>query len=323
MISIFDGHSDMWEDVDEKRNRGLTQIIASGHHPGWQKGKISGGFYPIWINPDETITHKEQALRIISNMRRELSECTGIAKVVTSFSELKQCEKDGLHAIFLGAEALSFLEEDPDFLDELYRIGFREASLTWNEKNFLAAGAGQNADCGLTKTGADCIKKMDELGMLVDLAHTNQKTFWDILEISQKPCVITHGSCSRFYSHPRNYTDDQLRAVRDKNGVIGISSVPMFLAPDIKDATINMMLRHIDYAVTLIGEDHVALGFDLVDFLDDKNTDPTISADTIGLESISKAQDLVKGMYRLGYSENTVKKICHENFYRVIKEVIG
>lgn len=66
-------------------------------------------------------------------------------------------------------------------------MGFREASLTWNEKNFLAAGAGQNADCGLTKTGADCIKKMDELGMLVDLAHTNQKTFWDILEISQKP----------------------------------------------------------------------------------------------------------------------------------------
>ena len=90
----------MWEDVDEKKKPWLNTDYRVRPSPRLAKGKISGGFYPIWINPDETITHKEQALRIISNMRRELSECTGIAKVVTSFSELKQCEKDGLHAIF-------------------------------------------------------------------------------------------------------------------------------------------------------------------------------------------------------------------------------
>ena len=325
MYKLFDAHSDLFEDVDEKRQRGLSQIIRTYHADKWTFGGCVGGFCPIWVDPFcevYSMPVEEQACRILDHMNEELNECSDIACIVTDSSEYEAAVSSGRHAIFTGTEGLSFLHGDWGKLDILYEIGMREFSLTWNETNEFSEGSGSSAKSGLTPAGKACVRKIEELGTILDLAHSSRPSFFDAVSIINGPFMVSHGNLAHFCKHPRNITDDQLRIIRDHNGILGISAYAPFLSDDPEKWTVASMCDNIEYAAEIAGIDCVGLGFDLVDFLDDVGVDETISDSVTGMESISCAQNIATELVTRGFTEKDICKVFHDNFLRLIQTVL-
>ena len=321
-MNIFDAHSDLWEDVDEKRRRGLDNIIRRFHLPNWKTGQISGGIYPIWVDPFGTAPPAEQALSIIENMSRELKQAGSIVQVVTSAEQYIEADANGRHAMFLGAEGLSFLE-DPSGLEKLYGLGLRCIGLTWNEDNRFASGSDGDGSTGLSPLGIRCIQEMKRLGMLLDLAHAGEKSFWQALDIWDRPLIVSHCGCRALCDRRRNLSDEQIRAIAELDGVVGICAYAPFLSDIPENSSTAVYARHVAHVAELVGTEHVGLGFDLVDFLDDFGTDPSISYTVKGFENISHAQQLLAEIRSLGFSEQEMAQLCSGNFLRVIKETIA
>jgi len=324
MIKVFDGHSDIFEDVYEKRIRGMHDVIDKVHAPKWQNGNCKGGFYPIWVDPFCDIYNipvEKQFVEMCSQMEEELKHNTS-SIAVGNYEEYLKAINEGKHAIILGTEGLSFLHGDYEKLEDLYNKKFRIFSLTWNEENEFACGASCQIDKGLSKNGVKAVKKIGELGAIFDLAHSNRKTFFDSIKLLDKPFVVSHGNVDKLNPHPRNFTDDQLKAIYEFNGVIGISAYPPFISSNKEKHTIKGFSENVAYVADKIGVSHVGLGFDFVDFLDDYGVDESISYSLKNLEGIHQAQNLVDELSKIGFNNEEIELIFSKNFERVIKEVL-
>ncbi len=325
MYPIFDGHNDLFEDVHEKRARGLDRVIERFHVPQWKKGGCVGGFYPIWVDPEQTVYPEppaQQAPKILRHMVQELAQAENGAVAATTLDQFHQAVDSGRHALILGAEGLSFLGSDLGQLKELYALGLREASLTWNEENALAAGANADLDHGLTDAGRECVRELQRLHMILDLAHTNEKTFWEALSLIEGPFMVSHGSVRSLCGKSRNLTDDQLRAVGEAGGVVGVCPYGPFLAADPREWTLEHYCRHIEHAVEVAGIDHVGLGFDFTDYLDDFGIDESVSHVTAGIGGVAQAQNVPQALSSHGFSPREIEKICCGNFLRLVGDVL-
>jgi membrane dipeptidase len=204
------------------------------------------------------------------------------------------------------------LEGNIKNLDCFYNLGVRSICLTWNHKNEIASGNGAEVDTGLTPFGVEVVSKMDEMGMIIDLSHISEKSYYDVLAISKKPVICSHSNAKKICNHKRNLTDDQLVSLKRIEGVTGINFYPTFLNND-ETASVKDIINHIEYISGLIGIDYIGIGadFDGVDSLP---------------EGISGVQDLEKvfnELLKLNYSEENVKKIAGKNFLRVIKTCLN
>ena len=255
-------------------------------------------------------------------MSRELKQAGSIVQVVTSAEQYIEADANGRHAMFLGAEGLSFLE-DPSGLEKLYGLGLRCIGLTWNEDNRFASGSDGDGSTGLSPLGIRCIQEMKRLGMLLDLAHAGEKSFWQALDIWDRPLIVSHCGCRALCDRRRNLSDEQIRAIAELDGVVGICAYAPFLSDIPENSSTAVYARHVAHVAELVGTEHVGLGFDLVDFLDDFGTDPSISYTVKGFENISHAQQLLAEIRSLGFSEQEMAQLCSGNFLRVIKETIA
>lgn len=324
MLRVFDGHSDLFEDVYEKRNRGMRDVIKQIHAPKWEKGYCKSGFCPIWADPFSEVyplSVDEQYEGITAQMEAELLN-NPCAEAVTCSSEYLEAINAGRHAIILGAEGLSWLHGDYGRIEELYGRKFRIFSLTWNEDNDFAEGAGGSCVSGLSENGRQAVRKIEKLGAVLDLAHSGRKTFFDAVKLAQQPFVVSHGNIDALRSHPRNFTDEQLRIIRDFDGVMGISAYPPFISEKKDGQTLRTFCDNVKYAADLIGVEHVGLGFDFVDFLDDFGTDESLGGSLKGLEGIHQAQNIYSELKKDGFSEDELEKIFSGNFERIIKEIL-
>ena len=190
------------------------------------------------------------------------------------------------------------LNGDLSRLDYFYKRGVRAMGLTWNNENPLSGGA-DSPEKGLTPLGILAIKRMEELGIAVDLAHISEKGFWDALEVIKKPPIVSHTAANALYPHRRNLTDGQIRAVAARGGVIGICLYPVFLGC----AALETVARHIAHIRNVGGEDCVGIGtdFDGIDSLPD---------------GISGVEDMPKLFEMLD------EKTIGLNFARVLREIL-
>lgn len=199
-------------------------------------------------------------------------------------------------------------------LRNYYRLGVRMAALTWNHSNHIASGTLEIDETkGLTEFGKSVVKEMNRLGMLVDVSHLNDKSFYDIADYTDGPIVASHSNsravCSSRKVCPveRNLTDDQFEIIKQSGGCVGINFCPAFLNESGK-ANIDDIIRHIDHFMELGGEDNIGIGadFDGVDCLPDEIN---------GVQDIYKIFDKLSS---LGYSEKQIEKISHKNFERIL-----
>ena len=151
-------------------------------------------------------------------------------------------------------------EDNLDRLQMLYRFGLRIIQPTYNLRNLLGDGCLEPGNAGLSKSGRDAIRRMNELGILVDLSHCGRQTTNEAMEASTRPVAFTHTGCAAVYDHPRNKTDEQLRALADKGGVAGIYFMP-YLRPSGQPMAEDV-IRHVEHALQAAGEDHVGIGTD-------------------------------------------------------------
>ena len=161
--------------------------------------------------------------------------------------------------------------------------------------------------------------------MILDVSHTNEKTFWDICKVATKPFIASHSNCRSLCDVPRNLTDDQLREIAIRNGVVGVNSYEEFVSSDLEKRTVEHLVDHIDHMVEVMGIDHIGLGFDFAEYLNAdtlKHYASTYTYGVRGLEDTTKAKNIISVLEKRDYSKEDIEKICYKNFYRVIKEII-
>lgn len=310
---IFDGHSDMLNEVLPLREQGERKVLASRFIPKLLSSTIGAAILSVWIESAfraDSSSALERLMQYLGILAAELKESREIA-LVARYDDYQRNMLEGRFPLFLSVEGLDGIGTNVDLLYMLHHYGVRMASLTWNDDNTLASGCGSDKDYGVTTLGKKALKIMEELGIVVDAAHASPKSFWDIVEGFERTVLISHGNVYALCRHRRNFTDDQLKAVAERNGLIGLSAVREFLKEN-SEASAEDLIRHISYATDLVGIEHVALGLD-IDYREN-------SRGTLPLEEVSS---LERGLLEAGYSKAEAEAVLHGNWERLLKGALS
>src|SRR5579884_1163330 len=334
----------------------LTQRSPMGHVdiPRMREGGVRAPFFALWV---PTYYKGAEAVRrtldLRDAMQRLLDQHPDQIEMAQSAADIERIAKSGKIAAVITAEGGHQIDNDLAVLREYRRRGVLAMTLTHFRNNDWADSSTDKPEhIGLTDFGRQVVREMNRIGMIVDVSHVSDKTFYDALAVSAKPVILSHSSCRALSDVPRNVTDDMLRALARNGGVIGINFGEGFISP--KDAaklrstissmseapemsgktlddyaareyqrdlqgsfkaaaTIEDVVAHIDHAVKIAGIDHVGIGSDF----------DGITGPPRGLEDISKMPSLVAALLRHGYSEGDIKKILGGNTLRVIRAVTG
>ena len=237
-------------------------------------------------------------------------------------------------AVIMGVQNAEHFRSAAD-VATFHELGQRCAQLTYNEQNLIGSGSTDRVDGGVSDYGVEIIKKMNEVGMLVDVSHSGDRTTLDAIELSTKPIAITHSNCRALNNHPRLKTDEAIRKLAAKGGVMGITGVRNFVR-DREPTTVEHIVDHIDHVVKLVGIEHVGIGTDSdLNGYDDMPPDQLkqIRAgykgsyafrdklDTEGFDDPKRFFNLTEALVRRGYSDADIEAILGGNFKRLLGQV--
>ncbi len=314
--TVIDLHCDtLCEHVHGHRD--MTVRSDTGHLdlPRMRAGGLNAQVFAIWTDPVRYGPGERAAFvhRSVDTFNRIVAKTPGLVRV-TSPDELTRAVAGGRVAGILGVEGGHALEGDPANIDRFFERGVRVLTLTWNNSNPFARScmSRDGRRRGLTRLGREAVKRMNRLGMLIDLSHASDRTFSDVLDASTAPVICSHSACRALRRFPRNLTDRQLRALGEADGVIGIVFLPYFLRRDYRNVTIEDVLDHIEHAVSVAGINAVALGSDFDGF-----DDPPVK----GLEDVTRLPALTAGLIRRGFPPGAIRSILGGNFLRAWNRV--
>lgn len=348
---IFDGHNDTLLSLFAGRSEeARTFFVQSddGHIdlPRARAGGLGGGFFAIFVpnryrkghpsprhmrtpegerwtlpHPVEQPYALDFTVRLASGLFRLEEEAQGDVKVVRSAVELERCLQNGTFAAILHAEGAEFVDPGLGALEIMVKAGMRSLGLVWSRPNLFGNGVPFNfpdspdTGDGLTELGKQLVRRCNQLRVMVDLSHLNEKGFWDVAAITDAPLVATHSNAHALSASPRNLTDRQLDAVRESGGVVGVNFHKGFLRADgVADRKTSVLeiARHAAYMAERMGIDHVALGSDF-----DGARMPDDLADAAGLPRLMDA------LRAVGFDDGALAKIAHGNWLRVLRLVWG
>ncbi|MBX3001835.1 MAG: dipeptidase [Caldilineaceae bacterium] len=348
---IFDGHNDTILRLfrNDSTADSFFQEGEVGHIdlPRAQAGGLGGGFFALFVpNPrkseidspfpgagmSDAVARYEiplppaleysYALNYVMGMMATLfrieDRANGAAKIVRTADELAACLANGTLAMILHFEGAEAIDEDLNALRVFYAAGLRSLGLVWSRPTIFAHGvpfafpATPDIGPGLTDAGKRLVAACNDLGIMLDLSHLNEKGFWDVAELSDAPLVATHSGVHAICPTPRNLTDAQLDAIAQSGGVAGVNFHTGFLRADGRadqETSLAEIVHHVDYMVERMGIDHVALGSDF-----DGATMPQDLKDAAGLPK------LVEALQDRGYTGDDLTKIAHGNWVRVLRQ---
>lgn len=314
--TLIDLHNDVLEVMVNDPNYHLADLHTYNHTdiPRMQMGEVDIQFFSIWVSPTAYTNYFDQALimRDLFNTELALNPST-IAKATTMQQSLAINSQNKIAAV-IGVEGGHHIENNLEKLYQLYDSGMRYLTITWNNSTSWAISAKDNRTLiqGLSIFGREVIRKLDSLGVIIDVSHTGIRTIQDILSITTNPIVATHSGARSIHDHYRNLYDSQIQDIANTGGVIGIVFYPYFLNGS-SNASIADVIAHIDHIVNLVGTDYVAIGSDF----------DGIEVTPLGLEDVSKFPDLTLALLQHGYTEQEVAKFLGGNFKRVFVQVCG
>lgn len=311
---ILDSHCDTPSEM--VRGRDLSIDNATGHvdFPKIGRSGVDGAFFALYIPAD---LDENEAMRCAMRQYEAVTDALigGQARVATSMNQAYRNKEEGLFSIFLGLENGSPIGKSIDRVKMLYDKGIRYITLCHSRDNEICDSCATIVKRwgGLSPFGQKVVAEMNRLGMLIDVSHVSDETFYDVLKYSSKPVVATHSCCRTLCNHPRNMTDDMIRALAAAGGVIQINFYPYFLDSSYKEGgdrpSYTMIADHIDHVVGLVGVDHVGIGSDF----------DGIEVTPDGMENISMVPKLLDELRRRGYSEADLEKIASGNFFRILE----
>lgn len=292
---------------------GITKAeLASGAKP--RRSRAAGPRPPAeQLDP---VVALQSTLDMAGLLFRLEREAAGQIKVVRTVGELQACLQDDVLAMIFHIEGAEAIDAELNTLEVLYQAGLRSLGITWSRPNIFGTGVpfdfplSPDVGPGLTEAGQALVRACNQLGILIDLSHLNEKGFWDVEKLSTAPLVATHSGVHALCASARNLTDKQLDAVAASGGVVGVNYHVGFLRADGRSdvpTSLSEIVRHVIYMVERMGIDHVALGSDF-----DGATMPDDLHDVAGLPK------LVAALRSAGFDDAGLHKIGTENWVRVL-----
>jgi membrane dipeptidase len=266
----------------------------------------------------------------------------GAVRVVGSVEEIRSARAAGQIGVILGVQNATPIEDDERLVGVMRRLGIRVVELTYNHRNLVGDGCAEAGDAGLSAFGRRVVAALNRERLLIDLSHVGQRTAREAIDASSAPVVVSHSNASALCDHPRNLTDETIRAVAARGGVIGVNAFPGFLLAD-RDPkpTVHTLIDHMLHIAGIAGARHVGIGLDL----DEADTPPehylTLDGQpglgrhpfpagflppwpwTYAIRSMADFSDIPEAMLQRGFAEEDVVGILGENFLRVFEDVWG
>lgn len=344
---IFDGHNDVLGKMLKDGGLSATDAFISGNDghidlPKAQNGGLGGGFFAIWVSsqmdladalkamvqphydlplPDAIpLDHATKDALAQAALLIRLEEL-GALMICRNAADIRTCLNTGKLAAIMHMEGAEAIDADLLALDVFHSAGLRSIGPVWSRPTIFGNGvpfrypSSPDTGEGLTQAGHRLVDRCNELRIMIDLAHLNEKGFWDVAARSHHPLVATHSNAHAICPHPRNLTDRQLAAIAESDGMVGLNFAAAFLRPDgmmNADVPVEYMLRHIDHLIEHLGEDRVGLGSDF-----DGAVVPQVIGDAAGLPVLCEA------MRGHGYDAALLAKLCHGNWLRVLEKTFG
>jgi membrane dipeptidase len=351
-VPVFDGHNDTLLHLALKSPGTEEGFLSGrdGHIdlPRARAGGLAGGLFAMFVptpNWEMKILWREKGpkgpkvrkgwdvplakkvgqpravnavLTMMATLIRLEKMARGQVKVVRTHRQLTSAMDRGALAMVMHIEGAEALKKDLDGLSVLYEAGLRSLGPVWSRPNAFGHGVPFNfpdspdIGPGLTPAGKELVRLCNQIGVLVDLSHLNEKGFWDVAAISDAPLVASHAGVHALSPSPRNLTDDQLRAIGESGGIVGVNFARAFLRKDGRanqPTTVEEIADHVEYIADRIGLDHVGFGSDF-----DGTKVPQDMADVAGLPK------LVDALQARGFRPSALKKVAHGNWLRVLGE---
>ena len=273
-----------------------------------KKNKSIAQFFALFINLEE---HKEPWKyfeNLYSRFIKEMEENKDEIILVKNYEEMKNTKKI---SAFLTVEEGGIIGNNLERLDILYDLGIRLITLTWNYENSIGYPNidGYN-NKGLTNFGKKVVEIMNHKGMIIDVSHLSDKGFYDVASISKKPFIASHSNARSITNHSRNLTDEMLRIIGLKDGVVGINFCPIFVN-DNEISSIDSLVKHMKHIINIAGIDTMAIG-----------TDFDGIKGNLEIKNISQMYLLKDALKKSGLSEDKIDKIWYKNATRIIKEIL-
>jgi len=316
-IKIDEGPAPMTDKLaEEYRTSGLSAILQGvGIRDPEARDQVLS-YYALWGHYVQVNSHV----------------FTGVDKM----ADIVRAKRDGKVAVIMGMQNSDHFQKVED-VEFFYKLGQRVSQLTYNWQSRIGSGSTERVDGGVSDYGVSIIEAMNKVGMLIDVSHCGDKTTLDAIELSPKPIAITHSNCRALNNHPRLKTDEAIKALAAKGGVMGIAGVRNFVTAQ-EPTTLPNIVDHIDHAVKLVGIEHVGIGSDLDNHGYDDMPPELQKAmkgmlkssyawrdkiDTDGFDHPRRIYDLTEELMRRGYSNDNIKAILGGNFQRLLTATWG
>lgn len=262
----------------------------------------------VFMDPDKQknfASPMDYFYQIYNYLAKELASCYPLVMPVTN--DLDKFLVSSCRGVIFTLEGGGIIDST-ERIDELYRLGIRMVTLTWNDSNAIADSQASGTNRGLTPFGTEAVRYLEKSGILIDLSHASDQTFFDVLECAEKPVAVSHSNSRAICNHPRNITDEMFFRLMENGGVLGINFYPEFLG---KGKDISAIFSHLEHFLSLGGENHIGFGsdFDGVEYL------PEGIADFSGFELI------LNEMEKRNWSRTLIEKIFSGNFLRLLRTV--
>ncbi len=306
-MKIFDLHADIGTHLYQEMKKGNTDVLTYQHLEKLKKGNVMYTSIACYFLEGQTW---EEMQETILNAKKEIEQSD-----VIWIKESKDIIDSNQVSVILCVEGMFPINQDVEYrISWLYEQGVRIASLCWNEENALASGKGGNCLQGLTDLGIQAIKKMNDLNMIIDVSHANEKTFWDIISLSKKPIIATHSNARVICNVERNLSTQQIKAIAQKGGVIGLNAAKNFVDMQEEHKDVKHLVHHAQELVKIGGIECTACGFDFMDMLGENLRDAMAK----GLSDASMSQNFVSELKQC-FNEQEVQNITHGNAMKFLK----
>lgn len=326
---VVECHTDIAIDVYRRRRAGEAAPLCEDYQDRLRSGGVRFQFLAVGGDVPDVYDAEEgphlRALQMIDDVLEETSHCPGLC-VVEFAEDLDAAVAADQVGLVLHFEGLRPLVGRPAMVKHFHRLGLRSAQLTWNGKNELADGVGVDSPGGLTPLGHELVAELDRFGILIDVSHLSEPSFWDLSGVARGPLVASHANAATLCQHPRNLKDDQIRAIAESGGYVGACFLPAFIG---EDASLERLLDHVDHIAGLAGVDAVAVGPDYFEFAPDLAGGSTEGIDygesleyPEGLRRVETLPVFTAGLLGRGYSEEDAAKILGGNALRVLRRVL-
>ena len=351
---VIDGHNDMPWEIRNNGSSDFGKLDISKRQPKLQtdiprlrEGGVGAQFWSVWVPVEagyrgEALSMTLEQIELVKRMMKRYPETFELALTA---DDVDRIHAEGKIASLIGVEGGHCIEESLAVLEKLYSLGARYMTLTHTDTlSWADSGTDEARNGGLTPFGEEVVRKMNRLGMMVDLSHVSAETMNDALDVATAPVIFSHSSALAVADHPRNVPDDVLRRLADNGGVVMVTFIPSFLSQEVWDmeenlwetgsslentsdmrkawlaydrehgakrATIEQLIQHIEHVRDVAGVDHVGIGSDYWGMPDMP----------IGLEDVSGFPRLFSALICHGWSDEELRKLAGQNLLRVMRDV--